>query len=162
MFTSPNQRRVTVIKEQVEKGTGAKRPYLVAYRDNIEKAAQDLTGTAFKVYIYFLSNQEGFEFGYSPQDVANKYGCSADAARDAFNTLVKKGYLVEERHNVFTFNEKKVPASIALPSTFGDNLIKKRFHDEYGNTYDWTFKELLEIGCDGNMETAKELWEGTK
>ena len=161
MFTSPNQRRITVIKEQIEKGSGAKRPYLIAYRDNIEKAAKDLSGNAFKLYIYLLGNQEGYEFGFSPKDVGSRYGFSEDSARDAFKTLEKKGYLVEERNNIFTFNERKVDATISLPSTFGKNLETKKFRDDKGNLYEWTYNELLEIGCEGDAAVAKQLWEGT-
>ena len=83
-MTSPNQRTIISNKTKVEISSGKSRPYLIAYIDIIENASQKLSGNAFKLYIYLLANNINFQFGFSPKDVAKRYGCSADSIRDAF------------------------------------------------------------------------------
>ena len=95
-MTSPNQRTIVSDKTDIEKGTGKTRPYLIAYIDIIEKAAQLLNGNAFKLYIYLLCNNKGFHIGFSPKDVAESFGCSADTVRTSFAILVNNGFLTLE------------------------------------------------------------------
>lgn len=92
-MTSPNQRTIVIDKTDVPKGSGTTRPFLVAYNDIIENAAKLLNGNAFKLFIYLLSNMKGFNFGFSPKDVAERFGISADTVRNAFTTLVNNGFL---------------------------------------------------------------------
>lgn len=93
-MTSPNQRWIRINKTKVEKNTGVERPYLNAYKDILEKAAKELSGNAFKLYIYLLSNNNNYSFGFSPKDVSERYGCSIDTVRNAFTILVNKGFLI--------------------------------------------------------------------
>lgn len=95
-MTSPNQRTVLIKKTKVEKGTGKERQYLIAYKDIIENSAKVLNGNAFKLYIYLLSHNETYFFGFSPKDVSERFGCSADTVRSSFSILVDKGFLTLE------------------------------------------------------------------
>ena len=93
MSSYPNQNTFLINKEDVKRESGKSRPYLTAYIDTIQTASKNLTGNSFKLYIYLLSNSNNFTSAFSPKDVADKYGCSVDSAREAFKTLINKGYL---------------------------------------------------------------------
>lgn len=164
MNSYPNQNTFLINKEEVKQGTGKSRPYLTAYIDTIQTAAQNLTGNSFKLYIYFLANTNGYTSAFSPKDVANKYGCSVDSAREAFKTLVNKGYLtlIEGTKTKYIFKDIATINPISLPSSIANNIAKKRFKDnDTGIIYEWTYKELL-ANCENNQELAQELWKGAK
>lgn len=157
----PHQKRVTVNKERVEKDTGRERPFFIAYRDTIEKAASELKGNAFKVYIYIMTNQDNFYFGLSPQDISNRYGMSADSARDAINLLIDKGYLVllEGTNNDYTFYDRTDRKPIILPDVITEQLETKTFlNRKTGEKVEYTYKQILEMV--GSEETARNIWEG--
>ncbi len=158
----PNQRVITSNKTKVETNTGKERPYLLAYVDIIEQASRQLSGNAFKLYIYLLTNNRYFQFGFSPKDIANRYGCSTDTIRDAFVTLVNKGFLTLENGSKtkYIFTDIATTPPVELPNTVRNNIEKRVFRDsETGIIYNWTFKELLSA-CNDNENLAKELWEG--
>ena len=162
MTSYPNQNTFLVNKEDVKRETGKSRPYLTAYVDTIQLAAQDLTGNSFKLYIYFLSNTNNYTSAFSPKDVSSKYGCSVDSVREAFKTLIKKGYLVliDGTKTKYIFKDIAKAEPISLPCAIVGNLEKKRFKDnDTGTIYEWTYKELLK-NCENNEELAKELWRG--
>lgn len=158
MISYPNQNTFLINKEEVKRDTGKSRPYLTAYVDTIQTAAKNLTGNSFKLYIYFLSNSNKFTSAFSPKDVATRYGCSVDSIREAFKTLINKGYLnlIEGTKTKYIFKDVSTVTSFSLSST----IVKKKFVDnDTGTMYEWTYKELLE-NCGNNKETAKKLWEG--
>lgn len=162
MSTYPNQNTFLINKEDVKRDSGKIRPYLTAYIDTIQTASQNLTGNSFKLYIYFLSNVNNYTSAFSPKDVADKFGCSIDSAREAFKTLVNKGYLtlIEGTKTKYIFKDVATATSISLPSIVVDNIAKKRFKDnDTGTIYEWTYKELLK-NCENNEELAKKLWKG--
>lgn len=161
MVTSPNQKTITIQKTEVEKGNGKNKPYLIAYVDIIEAAARDLSNTAFKLYMYLLSNSNGYISAFSPKDVSERYGCSVDSARDAFKTLEAKGYIALEEgmKAKYIFKDKKDTPIASLPTAIAANLQKKKFKDDdTGEIYEMTFKELL-AALDNNEAAAKQLWE---
>lgn len=110
-MTSPNQRTIVSNKTEVVKGTGKKRPFLNAYRDIIENAAKVLNGNAFKLYIYLLCQNKGWNFGFSPKDVAESFGCSADTVRTSFATLVNNGFLTLESGKKAKYVFTDIPAT---------------------------------------------------
>lgn len=155
-----NQRQVTISKTTVDKNSGKKRPYTVVYTDIIQAAAEKLNGNQFKLYMYFMSNQDEYNLAFSSEDVASKYGMSKETARTAFLELEKKGYLVatDDKKHKYIFYDKPQTAT-SLPSALVKKLEKRKFKDEDTNTYFLlTYKELLEM-CEGDEETAKSLWE---
>lgn len=162
MSSYPNQNTFLINKEDVKRESGKSRPYLTAYIDTIQTAAKNLTGNSFKLYIYLLSNSNNFTSAFSPKDVADKYGCSVDSAREAFKTLINKGYLtlIEGTKTKYIFKDIARSTPISLPSSIVDNIVKKRFKDnDTGNIYEWTYEELLR-NCKNNEELAKKLWKG--
>ena len=52
------------------------------------EAAKELKGNDFKLFMYFYSNKEDWTLGFSPKDVADKWGMSLDTARNCFNNLI--------------------------------------------------------------------------
>ena len=159
--SSPNQRIVAIERNMTKKS--ANRPYMCAYCDVIEAAARTLTPVGFKLYMYFISNQDHYKEAFSSQAFADAYGCSTKSAKEAFNLLISEGYLtlIEGAKASYLFHEEpqKEEAPIVLPSSLAKNLQKKRFLDEEtGEYYEFTFKELI-AACDGDEEAAQQLWE---
>lgn len=94
-----------------------------------------LSGNAFKLYIYLLSNANGYNFGFSPKDMADRYGCSIDTVRSAFTTLVDKCFLTfaEESKSKYIFKdtivEQEVPKDTKLNTyTNVTSEIRGTFH----------------------------------
>ena len=64
------------------------------FKKDILEAMSNLKGATFKLYIYILSNQDGYIFGLSQKDVANRAGIPETTYRTAMKELIEKGYLV--------------------------------------------------------------------
>lgn len=142
MVTSPNQRIIKINREKVNY-KDSKRPYMIAYTDLIEQASQDLSGGAFKVYIYMISNQDNYKFGCSPQDISNRYGLNVDTVKKAINKLIEKGYLVKN-NGTYEFYEK--PLVLDLEPV---EKVKKKFRTKNGNIIELTYDELIyKVGQD--------------
>jgi hypothetical protein len=99
MTTYPNQRVVHIHKK---KGS-PDQPFLQIRNDEWQRAARELTGAAFKLYIYLAANADGFDLALSKEDVMNCTGIKSDAYYDSFNLLVTKGYLVKVQGNIYNF-----------------------------------------------------------
>lgn len=163
MSSYPNQNTFLINKEDVKRDSGKIRPYLTAYIDTIQAAAQNLTGNSFKLYIYLLSNTNNFTAAFSPKDVADKYGCSVDSAREAFKTLVNKGYLtlIEGTKTKYIFKDVPVAAPKDI-SAFVDVAEKKQFKISNNEIVEWTFEELKKALPGATEETIKAIWEENK
>ena len=64
------------------------------FKKDILDAMIDLKGATFKLYMYILSNQDGYIFGLSQKDVANRAGIPESTYRTSVKELVDKGYLI--------------------------------------------------------------------
>lgn len=104
-----NQRNFTINREIPTKNTHE--AYLTIYCRNLNAAMRDLSGVAFKLYCYLCSNKDGYSFDFSTQDFMNVSGAGSTSAREAVNTLISKGYLVETKHNCYRFYEIPVIAA---------------------------------------------------
>ena len=62
----------------------------------LAEAARSLNGTELKLYLYLLSNDEGYNRDFSSQHFSSIYGCSRTATMRAFDGLIQKKYLVIE------------------------------------------------------------------
>ena len=107
--THPNQRTIIINREIPKKTKEDKRPYMIAYLNNLAAAGKDLNGVAFKLYCYFLGNEDRYNLAFSPKDFTNNYGGSVRAAQIAFKELEDKGYIWLDKGNTFHFNELPVP-----------------------------------------------------
>lgn len=97
--TYPNQRVVTVHREAIKSN------FLGIKNENWKAAARDLGAHAFKLYIYFASNADNYEFALSPAAIQGEIGMARSTYHDQFRTLVSKGYLVQSGGNSYDFYE---------------------------------------------------------
>lgn len=70
MITVPNQKIVRIEKEPCGKGN----LYAAINLKALEAAAQNLDAGAFKLWIYFAKNQNGYEFALSSKDANTTFG----------------------------------------------------------------------------------------
>lgn len=101
METYANQRVIVVNKEDCDK----KNLYATINLEAMDKAAIDLSGNAFKLWIYFAKNQNNYKFALSSKELSQHFGLKIDAYNKAWNTLVEKGYLINSSGNYFIFTE---------------------------------------------------------
>lgn len=99
--TVPNQKIVKVDKEKCDKNN----IYATINIEAMEQAARDLKAGAFKLWVYFAKNQNGFEFALSNKDVLDTFGIKKDQYDSAVKELVANGYLIETSSNHFLFTE---------------------------------------------------------
>lgn len=100
MVVYPNQRVVTIFKENCDKD------FLQIKNEDWQAAASNIrTYSAFKLYLYFAGNKNGYSIALSPAAVENAIGISENTYRAAFKELVELGYLhqMEGRKNYYTF-----------------------------------------------------------
>jgi hypothetical protein len=71
----------------------------------MQQAAINLKAGAFKLWIYFAKNQDGYEFALSSKSVADEFGIKIDQYNSAIKELMEKGYLIQESGNRYSFNE---------------------------------------------------------
>lgn len=99
MKSFPNQYSIVINREAVKNSSGKNRPYLIVYNDNLTTAMKKLSGTAFKVYIYLISNKDNYKLKYSPQAIANEIGIGKDSARKALKEFEAKRYIIPDREH---------------------------------------------------------------
>lgn len=85
------QKAVRIKKERPKED--ANDPNFSANKNDMLEAMRDLSSVAFALYMYLLSNQEGYVFGLSKTEVIAKTGISERSYTNAVAELEKKGYL---------------------------------------------------------------------
>ena len=65
---------------------------------------QELTGTAFMLFMYLCSNKNDYHFALSPVAVGRCTGMSKGSYENAVRQLIEKGYLVHY-HDYFTCDD---------------------------------------------------------
>lgn len=147
----PNQRTICIHKETPKATKENKRPYMIAYIDLIEAAARNIhKPSSFKLYMYLISNVDGYTFALSTQDFSEKYGISQDSAKDAVNDLIALGYLVQRQKRTYDFYE-----SPKLEDIEPVIEVKKQFKTKSGEVLELTLNELIDkVGKD----KAEEAW----
>lgn len=99
----PNQRAITIHRETVK---NAKEPFLAVSNSNLFYAMNNLTNSAFKVYVYFLANKDKYQMGISPADIKNKTGVCIETARKAIKELELRKYIFLEEDFRYHFYER--------------------------------------------------------
>lgn len=64
------------------------------FKKDIFEACKNLKDTTFKVYMYLISNQDGYIGGLSKVDVLAQTGISESSYKRAIKELEEKGYLL--------------------------------------------------------------------
>ena len=101
----PNQKRIIIHRENIEKGKGNTRPFLIAYQDNLIYAMKLLTPAEFKVYLCLLFNKEGYSLDFSPEHIHEITGVCKDTIRKALNRLEELGFLEYDGNSKYEFYE---------------------------------------------------------
>ena len=121
--TVPNQKTVLVSKSSA-KG----KIFAQIEMSALEKAAQTLDAGAFKPWIYFVKNQDGFEFALSGTAVEEYFGMKKAQYDNAVHTLIEKGYLkcLHGNHYLFSDNPKvKEKAETVVSKTNHETASQK-------------------------------------
>lgn len=119
-YSSPNQKIGVIVKPKYkEKGM----KFMLVGIDEIREAATTLSPSALKLYLYFVENENGWEFALSPQDFLNTYKISESSYRNAKKELIEKGYIIEREKNHFEFTSSPLRETIDI-ETLGNEFIK--------------------------------------
>lgn len=137
--------------------------------DEIREAAKNLTPSGLKLYLYFVENENGWEFNLSPKDFQKNYDVAESTYRNAKKELIDKGYIVEEKNNHFTFYSSPADGLIPLEDLrkeikriaghireYDINLYNK-FNEEALKTRDMEDLEKRKKGLDLLKRMRKEL-----
>ena len=113
MFTVPNQRVITTHKEKC--GKDKENFYTIINLFALESAASNLSGSAFKLWIYLAKNQDRYKIALSRVDTMRFCGFSKNTYTAAFGELVDKGYLIQRDNNTYyDFYEKPQEETIIV------------------------------------------------
>lgn len=137
IITVPNQRVVTVKHEPCNKDN----LYTMCNIAANKTAMKELSPNAYKLYMYFDLNQDGYTFALSFKDVHNVTGMSDKTYHKAINELIEKKYLVQikDSSNQFMFYDGTV-GGVGLVETTGRDSKEVQTDvtevpDESGKTY---------------------------
>lgn len=100
----PNQRIIYI--ERIS--DSLKKDFFKIGNKQLTKAASDLGGNAFKLYIYLCDNKNGFKLELSSRDF-EKWSATSHSTYDrAFNELKEKQYLIKapNKNNIYLFVEE--------------------------------------------------------
>lgn len=101
MRTNPNQKIITINKVKCDK----QNLYMIANLNALQLAAKNLKAGAFKLWIYFSQNQNGYSFALSNKDANDSFGIKKDQYDSAIKELEANGYLYKENGNNWIFTE---------------------------------------------------------
>lgn len=104
MRTNPNQKIITIQKTKCNK----QNLYTTINIQAMEQAAIDLDAGAFKLWCYFMKNQDTYKFSLSNTDVKDRFGIKIKQYNNAVQELIAKGYLINTSGNQFTFYDMPV------------------------------------------------------
>lgn len=111
----PNQRKIYIERTS----ENVRKDYLKVSNNSLETAMYNLKGNAFKLWIYFTDNMNGYSMDLYPVDFCTKANVSDSTYRRSFKQLQEKGYLTqsEVNTNLYWFKEESSSESIEKPDT---------------------------------------------
>ena len=103
-MASPNQRIIYIQRMSAD----AKREFFKIGHQQLNKAVGDLSGNAFKLYIYLADNKDNYKLELSSKHFIEWSGTSNSTYDRAFKELKEKGYLLQapNKKNVYLFTEQ--------------------------------------------------------
>ena len=105
-MAAPNQRIIYILRVSAD----VRKDYFKIGHTQLNKAAMDLSGNTFKLYIYLADNKDNYRLELSSKDFIQWSGTSDSTYDRAFKELKEKGYLIKapEKKNVYLFVEESV------------------------------------------------------
>lgn len=101
MTTYPNQKVITVNKDIHDKDS----QFLQVKNINWQTACQNLTYSAFKIYLYMASNKDGYRFALSYEAINELIPMNRKTYDKCIIELKECGFLVNKKGNEWTFYE---------------------------------------------------------
>lgn len=100
----PNQRIIYIQRDS----DSVKKDFFKIGHKQLNKAAGDLKGNAFKLYIYLANNRDNYRLELSSKDFIQWSGVCDTTYDKAFKELKEKGYLIQstEKKNFYLFVEE--------------------------------------------------------
>ena len=98
-MAAPNQRIIYIQRVSAD----VRKDYFKIGHTQLNKAAMDLSGNTFKLYIYLADNKDNYRLELSSKDFIQWSGTSDSTYDRAFKELKEKGYLIKapEKKNVY-------------------------------------------------------------
>lgn len=119
------QKKIRVYKIKNTENENTKNIYGTINKESMYKALQDLKYNEFKIYMYIVTNQDGYEFNLSTKDISNKTGTDKREIQKCINNLIKKGYIIQQNDNRYIFVENlNLCLDNELPDTDGIGMCK--------------------------------------
>ena len=109
----PNQRWIKITKQNV---IDKSRPSTDIYVDTTQKAMQNLSASAFKVYMVLVLNKNGHELDYSPEYIRCITGLCRATASKSLKELQEKGYLILANNSEKLFYFYDTPEGESTPT----------------------------------------------
>ena len=105
-MAAPNQRIIYIKRVSAD----VRKEFFKIGHQQLTKAAADLNGNTFKLYIYLANNKDSYKLELSSKDFIQWSGTSDSTYDRAFQELKEKGYLLKapEKKNVYLFVEESV------------------------------------------------------
>ena len=103
-MAAPNQRIIYIQRMSAD----VRKDYFKIGNVQLDKAAADLSGNAFKLYIYLADNQNNYKLELSSKHFIQWSGTSDSTYDRAFKELKDKGYLIKapDKKNIYLFVEE--------------------------------------------------------
>jgi len=99
----PNQKIIYIERSS----DNAKKDFLKVSNTNLRIAMMNLSPNAFKLWIYFVDNADGYKMDLYPCDFQRVANVSYDTYRRCFDELVTVGFLIAspKAKNIYIFSE---------------------------------------------------------
>jgi hypothetical protein len=100
----PNQRIIFIKRISSD----VRKDYFKIGHKQLNKVANDLSGNAFKLYIYLANNKDNYILELSSKDFIRWSGTSDSTYDRAFKELKEKQYLITapDKKNIYLFTEE--------------------------------------------------------
>lgn len=107
MFQSnPNQRRIVISgKEKCD----TDHVYARINKKAILEAMRNLTPTQFEVWLYLSSQNNGYDFAFSPAAVSKETGIAKSSLQAGIRKLIEQNYLIKRKDNSNIFDFYQIP-----------------------------------------------------
>ena len=127
----PNQKELTTKKTKCS--GKIKDEYYTAINLNVlQEAMKELSGSAFKLWVYLGKNQDNYTFALSRVDAMNWCGFSRNTFTNAFAELEKEGYLVQDKNKKYHYDFYESPHRIVVTTHKEDApQTKEEFNKEW-------------------------------
>ena len=102
-MSAPNQKKIYIERSSDK----AKKDYLKVSNQSLKFALYNLKPSAFKLWIYFADNSNGYVFDLYPVDFCNKANLSKTTYQNAWKELEEYGYIKRsnKKKNIYLFRE---------------------------------------------------------